>query len=125
MFDEITALYEPGYRATEIARKLGLGPRRVYRWVRRIDLPEPNAMASKACTPAYFVAFLARCWPKARSKLGICSLTSIIEATAAPIVILRASLLRGAVAHGRGVRASCFLWTRKPRRRRVCERWTR
>ena len=48
MFDEIRALYEAGSRVTEIARKLGLGPRRVYRWVRRIDLPEPSAMEPKA-----------------------------------------------------------------------------
>jgi transposase len=69
MFDEIRALYEAGSPVTEIARKLDLGPRRVYRWVRRIDLPEPNAMAPKACTPAYFGAFLARSWAEGTTKV--------------------------------------------------------
>jgi hypothetical protein len=69
MFDEIRALYEAGSPVTEIARKLGLGPRRVYRWVRRIDLPEPSAMEPKACTPAYFGAFLARSWAEGTTKV--------------------------------------------------------
>ena len=69
IFDEIRALYEAGSPVTEIARKLGLGPRRVYRWVRRIDLPEPSAMAPKACTPAYFGAFLARSWAEGTTKV--------------------------------------------------------
>ena len=69
MFDEIRALYEAGSPVTEIARKLGLGPRRVYRWVRRIDLPEPSAMEPKACTPAYFGAFLARRWAEGTTKV--------------------------------------------------------
>src|SRR5580700_8006847 len=34
MFDQIRSLYEAGSPVTEIARRLGLGPRRVYRWVR-------------------------------------------------------------------------------------------
>jgi hypothetical protein len=34
MFDQIKALYEAGHAVTEIARKLGLGRRRVERWVR-------------------------------------------------------------------------------------------
>ena len=33
MFDEIRALYDAGSTVTEIAQKLGLGRRRVYRWV--------------------------------------------------------------------------------------------
>ena len=65
MFDEIRALYEAGSPVTEIARKLGLGPRRVYRWVRRIDLPEPSAMEPKA----YFGAFLARSWAEGTTKV--------------------------------------------------------
>ena len=69
MFDEIRALYEAGSPVTEIARKLGLGPRRVYRWVRRIDLPEPSAMEPKVCTPAYFGAFLARRWAEGTTKV--------------------------------------------------------
>jgi transposase len=62
MFDEIRALYEAGRTVKDIAQVLGLGRRRVERWVRRIDLPERNVMAPKPCTPAYFGAFLARSW---------------------------------------------------------------
>ena len=69
MFDQIRALYDAGHTVTEIARKLGLGPRRVYRWVRRIDLPEPSVMAPKICTPAYFGAFLARSWAEGSTKV--------------------------------------------------------
>ena len=69
MFDQIRALYEAGSTVTEIARKLGLGPRRVYRWVRRIDMPEPSVMAPKPCTPAYFEAFLARSWAEGTTKV--------------------------------------------------------
>ena len=69
MFDEIRTLYEAGSPVSEIARKLGLGPRRVHRWVRRIDLPEPSAMEPKACTPAYFGAFLARRWAEGSTKV--------------------------------------------------------
>jgi hypothetical protein len=69
MFDQIRGLYDAGHAVTEIVRKLGLGPRRVYRWVRRIDLPEPSAMAPKPCTPAYFGAFLARSWAEGTAKV--------------------------------------------------------
>ena len=69
MFDEIRALYDAGSTVREIAQKLGLGPRRVYRWVRRIDMPERNAMAPKPCTPAYFGAFLARSWAEGLTKV--------------------------------------------------------
>jgi hypothetical protein len=69
MFDQIRVLYDAGLAVTEIARKLGLGPRRVYRWVRRIDLPEPSAMSPKPCTPAYFGAFLARSWAEGTTKV--------------------------------------------------------
>lgn len=60
---------DAAHTVTEIARKLGLGPRRVYRWVRCIDVPERNAMAPKICTPAYFEAFLARCWAEGTTKV--------------------------------------------------------
>jgi hypothetical protein len=46
MFDKIRALYDTGSTVREIAQKLGLGPRRVYRWMRRINLPERGAMAA-------------------------------------------------------------------------------
>jgi transposase-like protein len=119
MFDEIRALYEAGSPVTEIARKLGLGPRRVYRWVRRIDLPEPSAMAPKACTPAYFGAFLARSWAEGTR-------ISVIEATPARIVTWRASSLRGAAAAPpQEKRVSGLRRTRKLQHRRTCGPWTR
>ena len=69
LFDEIRALFEGGSSVREIARKLGLGRRRVERWVRRIDLPDLNTMASKPCTPAYFGALLARLWAEGITKV--------------------------------------------------------
>jgi hypothetical protein len=69
MFEQIRALYDAGHTVTEIARKLGLGPRRVYRWVRCIDVPERNAMAPKTCSPTYFEAFLARSWAEGTTKV--------------------------------------------------------
>ncbi len=69
LFEQIRTLYEAGDAVTEIARKLGIGPRRVYRWVRRIDLPEASAMAPKPCTPAYFGALLARRWAEGTTKV--------------------------------------------------------
>jgi transposase len=41
---------------------LGLGLRRVQRWVRLIELPARNVMAPKPSTPAYYGAYLARRW---------------------------------------------------------------
>jgi Transposase/Helix-turn-helix domain len=69
LFDEIRALFEGGSSVREIARKLGLGRRRVERWVRRIDLPDLNTMASKPCTPAHFGTLLARRWAEGITKV--------------------------------------------------------
>ena len=69
LFDEIRALFEGGSSVREIAGKLGPGRRRVERWVRRIDLPDLNTMASKPCTPAYFGALLARRWAEGITKV--------------------------------------------------------
>jgi transposase len=69
MFDEIRTLYESGSNVRDIARKLGLGRRRVERWVRRIDLPELTVMAPKLCTPAYVETFLARSWAEGTTKV--------------------------------------------------------
>src|SRR5271169_4539989 len=69
LFDEIRTLFELGSSVREIARKLGLGRRRVGRWVRRIDLPDLNTMASKRCTPEYFGALLARRWAEGITKV--------------------------------------------------------
>jgi hypothetical protein len=46
----------------DIAPALGLGLRRVQRWVRLIELPARSIMAPKLCTPAYHGAYLARRW---------------------------------------------------------------
>ena len=62
LFDQIRALYDTGKTVTAIARQLGLGRRRVYRWVRLIVLPKRNSMAPKECTPARHQAFLSRRW---------------------------------------------------------------
>ena len=69
LFDEIRTLFEGGSSVREIARKLDLGRRRVERWVRRIDLPDLNTMASKPSTPAYFGALLARRWAEGITKV--------------------------------------------------------
>ena len=69
LFDKIRTLFEGGSSVREIARKLDLGRRRVERWVRRIDLPDRNTMASKPSTPAYFGALLARCWAEGITKV--------------------------------------------------------
>src|SRR5208337_3439377 len=68
LFDKIRTLFEGGSSVREIARKLDLGRRRVERWVRRIDLPDRNTMASKPSTPAYFGALLARRWTEVITK---------------------------------------------------------
>ena len=62
LFDRIRALYDADVTIRNIARELGLGLRRVQRWVRLIELPARNVMAPKPCTPAYHGAFLARRW---------------------------------------------------------------
>lgn len=68
-FDDIRALYEAGSTVNEISRKLGLGLRRVQRWVCRIDFPERNVMAPKPSTPAYFGTFLAARWAEGTTKV--------------------------------------------------------
>jgi hypothetical protein len=62
LFDRIRALYDADVTIRNIARELGLGLRRVQRWVRLIELPARNVMAPKTCTPAYHGGFLARRW---------------------------------------------------------------
>ncbi len=69
MFDQVRTLYEAGSTVSDIARKLGLGYRRVGRWVCRIDFPERNVMAPKPSTPAYFGTFLARSWAAGTTKV--------------------------------------------------------
>ena len=69
LFVEIRALFEGGSSIGEIARKLGLGRRRVERWVRRIDLPDRNTMASTPSNPAYFGVLLERRWAEGITKV--------------------------------------------------------
>jgi transposase len=69
VFDKIRALFEGGSSIGEIARNLGLGRRRVERWVRRIDLPDRNTMASTPSTPAYFGVLLERRWAEGITKV--------------------------------------------------------
>src|SRR5208282_568015 len=69
LFDEIRRLFEGGSSVREIARKLGLGRRRVERWVRRIDLPDRNTMASTPSTPSYFGVLLERRWAEGVTKV--------------------------------------------------------
>ena len=69
LFDEIRALFEGGSSIGEIARKLGLGRRRVERWVRRIDLPDRNTTASTSSTPAHFGVLLERRWAEGITKV--------------------------------------------------------
>ena len=69
LFDEIRTLFEGGSSIGEIAQKLGLGRRRVERWVRRIDLPDRNTMASTPSAPAYFGVLLERRWAEGITKV--------------------------------------------------------
>ena len=69
LFDEIRALFEGGSSVGEIARKLGLGRRRVERWVRRIDLPDRSTIASTPSSPAYFGILLGRRWAEGITKV--------------------------------------------------------
>ena len=69
LFDEIRALFEGGSSVGEIVHKLGLGRRRVERWVRRIDLPDRNTMTSTPSTPAYFGVLLERRWAEGITKV--------------------------------------------------------
>jgi hypothetical protein len=69
LFDEIRPLFDAGSSVGEIAHKLGLGRRRVERWVRRIDVPDRNTMASTPSNPAYFDVLLERLWTEGITKV--------------------------------------------------------
>jgi hypothetical protein len=69
MFQRIRPLYDADRTIREIAEELGLGLRRVQRWVRLIELPERNLMAPKPSTPAYHGAYLARRWAEGATKV--------------------------------------------------------
>jgi Transposase/zinc-finger of transposase IS204/IS1001/IS1096/IS1165/Helix-turn-helix domain len=125
LFDEIRRLFEGGSSVREIARKLGLGRRRVERWVRRIDLPDRNTMASTP-SPRRISAF---CWngggPKALPKSDICSPRYAIVVIPGPSVIWRVSLLPGAAASRPLMATNRCAPSRKSWPRSVCERWIR
>ena len=61
-FAQVRALYEAGRTAADIVRELGLGRRRVDKWIKLVILPDRNAMAPKPHSPASFEAYLARRW---------------------------------------------------------------
>ena len=69
LLDEIRALFEGGSSVGEIARKLGLGRRRVERWVCCIDLPDRSTIASTPSSPAYFGVLLERRWAEGITKV--------------------------------------------------------
>jgi Transposase len=129
LFDQIRALFDAGGTVREIALKLGLGRRRVERWVRLIVVPERNTMAPKVCTPAYFGAFLARRWAEGITK-GRRLFTEILRHGYAGsygrmvrfLVPWRntAAPLDGVSAHAPSASNHEAL-----RRRRDCQRWTR
>jgi hypothetical protein len=123
LFDEIRALFEGGSSVREIARKLGLGRRRVERWVRRIDLPDLNTMASNPCTPVYFGTLLARVGLKALPKSATFSLRFAIAAIPAPTVTWHVSSLPGAAASLHSMATSRCVTSRRSQPRSVCERW--
>jgi transposase len=70
MFMRVRALYEAGHNAKAIAGELGLGRRRVDRWIRLEELPERQTMAAKFCTPAYFREYLSRRWAEGCTHAG-------------------------------------------------------
>lgn len=73
-------------------------PRRVYRWVRRIDMPERNAMVPKPCAPAYSERSWHEAVPTRRSRSVTCFLTYVIVDTRVYRAIWRAFSLPGAAA---------------------------
>jgi hypothetical protein len=118
LFDEIRALFEGGNSIGEIARKLGLGRRRVERWVRRIDLPDRNTMASTPSNPAYFGVLLERRWAEGITKVRHLFAEIVIAAIPGLSVISRVSFHPGVAAN---------LPSRAPGRRSspqpMCECW--
>ena len=62
LFDRIRELYDADVTIKDIAQELGLGLRRVQRWVRLIELPTRAVMAPKPCTPAYYGTYLEGRW---------------------------------------------------------------
>ena len=125
LFDEIRALFEGGSSVREIAHKLGLGRRRVERWVRRIDLPALNTMASKPCTPPYFGTLLARRWAESITKVRHLFAEIRYRGLPGPTVIWHVSLLPGETASLHSMTTSRCVSSRRSQRRSVCGHWIR
>ena len=73
-------------------------PRVVYRWVRRIDMPERNAMVPKPCAPAYSERSWHEAVPTRRPRSVTCFLTYVVVDTRVYTAIWRAFSLSGAAA---------------------------
>jgi hypothetical protein len=117
MFDEIRALFDAGSTVGEIPQKRGLGRRRVYRWVRRIDMPERNAMPPNPLRRPISVPSWHEAGPKGRPRSATCSLTYAIVVTRVHTAIWRASSLPGAAAVHRTM---AYLPTRRRQLRPRC-----
>ena len=72
IFDEIRALYDAGKTVREISGQLGLGRRRVERWVRRIAPPERNIMEPNPARPLALGPFLSVEEQRASPMVGSC-----------------------------------------------------
>ena len=110
LFDEIRTLFEGGSSVRGIARKLGLGRRRV-----------------ESLFPSIY--FSALCWrgvgPKALPKSGTCSLRYAIVAIPGPTVIWHVSSLPGAAASLHSMATSRCVPSRRSQHRSACEHWIR
>jgi hypothetical protein len=93
-------------------------PRRVYRWVRRIDMPERNAMVPKPCAPSYSERSWYEAVPMRRPRSVTCFLIYVIVDTRVNTDIWRAFLLPGAAATFR--RMVYLLLTRMRQLRSPC-----
>jgi hypothetical protein len=93
-------------------------PRGVYRWVRRINMPERNAMVPKPSAPAYSERSWHEAMPTRRPRSVTCFLTYVIVDTRIYTAIWRAFSLYGAAAAYR--RMVYLLLTRMRRLRSRC-----
>ena len=125
LFDEIRTLFEGGSSVGEIPRKLGLGRRRVERWVRRIDLPGRNTMASKPSTPEGFGALLARRWAEGITKVRHLFAEIRHRGYTGSYSHLARSSLPGAAASLHSMATSRCSPSRRSQHRSACEHWIR
>ena len=95
-------------------------PRGVYRWVRRIDMPELNAMVPKPCAPAYSERSWHEAVPTRRPRSVTCFLTYFLVDTRVCTAIWRGFSLPGAAA---AYRAMVYLLLTRMRRLRSRCMW--